>query len=277
MIKSIGIIGQGFVGSAVREKMIKHFDVYCYDKDPSKGSNVVSIKELVRLSKLIFVCLPTPMKKTGECDISIVESVLSELNDIGGIDVILKSTVPTGTTDRLNENYQNINIAFNPEFLTEANAVNDYENQNRIVLGAVRNKGLLLEVFSTAFPSADIIFTHPKIAEMVKYVTNCFLATKVSFANEIYQMCEALKINYQSTIDIALYDERLGKSHWKVPGLDGDFGFGGHCFPKDLSSLKYEADKLGVTTTILTAVKEKNNEVRTDRDWEKQIGRAVSE
>jgi UDPglucose 6-dehydrogenase len=111
---------------------------------------------------------------------------------------------------------------------------------------------------------------------MIKYVTNTFLATKVSFANEMYQICEGLDIDYDKVIEYARYDDRLGNSHWSVPGPDGDFGYGGHCFPKDLAALKYVADEMNVSSTMISATIDKNKEVRTDKDWEKQIGRAVS-
>ena len=91
-------------------------------------------------------------------------------------------------------------------------------------------------MFSKAFPTAHIIKTDSTHAEMVKYLTNSFLATKVSFANEIYQICEKLKVDYDKVVEYATLDDRLGKTHWQVPGPDGDYGFGGHCLPKDLSA-----------------------------------------
>ena len=112
---------------------------------------------------------------------------------------------------------------------------------------------------------------------MVKYFTNCFLATKVSFANEIYQICEKLDIDYDKVVEYAKYDERIGYSHLNVPGPDGDFGFGGHCFPKDLNALISLAEKqgLGLNVNVLRATLETNNKVRKNRDWEQQKGRAV--
>ena len=110
---------------------------------------------------------------------------------------------------------------------------------------------------------------------MVKYVTNSFLATKVSFANEMYQICEGLDIDYDKVMEYALYDERLGKSHWAVPGPDGDFGYGGHCFPKDVKALIKVAESLSIHPTVLISTNTKNNEVRVNKDWEKMKGRAV--
>ena len=108
---------------------------------------------------------------------------------------------------------------------------------------------------------------------MVKYFTNCFLATKVSFANEMYNICQQLDLDYDKVVEYATYDERLGKSHWAVPGPDGDFGFGGHCLPKDLSAIISQFETYG----LLESVEQVNDQVRNDRDWEHMVGRAVLE
>lgn len=283
-MQSIGIIGQGFVGSAVREGMKDHFDVIAYDKDPTKFSNTENIFTVVENTEMTFLCVPTPMKKSGECDLRILEAALTEISECAkalnkkNYIVVIKSTIPPGTTERLNNIYVTLDIVFNPEFLTEANAVNDYKNQNRIVIGGERPSSTKVkQVFAKAFPKVPIIKTSSTIAEMIKYVTNTFLATKVSFANEMYQICQGLAIDYDKVIEYARYDERLGNSHWSVPGPDGDFGFGGHCFPKDIAALQYIAKQMNVDSTVLNAAIEKNTQVRTDLDWTKQVGRAVSE
>ena len=279
MINVIGIIGQGFVGNAVHIGMSSGFPIKAYDVIPEK-SNVSGITELYNSSDVIFVCLPTPMKRSGECDISIVDGVMSQLNELGKNKiVILKSTVPPGTCDGLQEKYQNIDLMFNPEFLTEANAVSDFINQDRIVLGG-RNQESLLQVrdmFRRSFSSAPIMITDCKSAEMIKYVTNCFLSVKVSFANQMYDLCNSFGMDYESIVDIAKLDKRLGDSHWKVPGPDGDRGYGGHCFPKDMSALLFFGQQHGVNPTIIEESIKYNNSIRTDRDWEGMKGRAVSD
>jgi nucleotide sugar dehydrogenase len=284
MKETIGIIGQGFVGSAVREGMKNHFDVKAFDRDPSKFSNVGSIFEVVEFSDMTFLCVPTPMKKSGECDLSILKNALTEISQCvkalqkQDFIVVIKSTIPPGTTDKLNHEFGLIDIVFNPEFLTEANAVNDYMNQNRIIVGGDRPASSTVKrIFSKAFPKVPIIKTSSTIAETIKYVTNTFLAMKVSYANEIYQICQGLGIDYDKVIEYARYDDRLGNSHWSVPGPDGDFGFGGHCFPKDIAALQFLANQMNVSTTMLCATIDKNKEVRTDLDWTKQVGRSVSE
>lgn len=283
MKEPIGIIGQGFVGSAVREGMKNYYDIVAFDKDPSKDSTVRSIFEIIESTELTFLCVPTPMKKSGECDLGILASALNEiaecvkaLNKHGYI-VVIKSTIPPGSTNMLNSIYSDLDIVFNPEFLTEANATEDYKNQNRIIVGGERPGSTKVKaIFAKAFPKVPIIKTSSTIAETIKYVTNTFLAMKVSYANEIFQLCQGLSIDYDKVIEYARYDDRLGNSHWSVPGPDGDYGFGGHCFPKDIAALQFLSKGLNVDTTMLTATINKNTEVRTNLDWTKQVGRAVS-
>ena len=281
--ETLGIIGQGFVGSAVREGMKNHFEIFAFDKDPNKYSNVESIFHIVESTGITFLCVPTPMKKSGECDLSIVRNALTEIDNVTkalcveGYIVVIKSTVPPGTTQILNEEYPGLDIVFNPEFLTEANAIEDYKNQNRIIVGGERPGSTKVKaIFSKAFPKIPIIKTSSTIAETIKYVTNTFLALKVSYANEMYQICQSLGIDYDKVIEYARYDDRLGNSHWSVPGPDGDFGFGGHCFPKDIAALQFLGKQMNIDTTILNSAIEKNTLIRTDLDWTKQVGRAVS-
>ena len=271
----IGIIGQGFVGGAVYHKFKNFYNVLTFDLDESKCNS--SESELIEKSEVIFVCLPTPMNTDGSCNTDIVESVIKKINDNSkGKIVVIKSTIPPGTTNNLNSKYENVIVSFNPEFLTERNAIEDYENQNRIILGGPRPATTKLkQVFSKVFPKAEIIKTDSTHAEMVKYLINTFLSVKVSFANEIYQLCNKLNIDYDKVVEYAIHDERLGNSHWSVPGHDGDFGFGGHCFPKDLLALISLTNELGTLNNVLDATKKTNDAVRVDRDWENMKGRAV--
>ena len=274
-MKTIGIIGQGFVGSAVNEGLAKFYNIETFDI--VKDSTCKSIEEVTIKSDVVFVCLPTPMKKDGACYLGILEAVLTDLDNINRCKtIVIKSTIPPGSTQRFNEIYKNIDIVFNPEFLTEANSIEDFKNQNRIIVGGPRPATTTVSrIFKKAFPKVPIIKTGSTIAEMVKYFTNCFLATKVSFANEMYQICEGMDIDYDKVIEYAIHDERLGNSHWSVPGPDGDYGYGGHCFPKDVRALISLACELGLSPKMLQATDNKNNDVRKNRDWEQQKGRAV--
>jgi UDPglucose 6-dehydrogenase len=271
----IGIIGQGFVGGAVYHKFKNFYNVLTFDLDESKCNS--NEDELIKKSEVIFVCLPTPMNLDGSCNIDIVEGVIKKINEKSKDKiVVIKSTIPPGTTNNLNSKYENVIVAFNPEFLTERNAIEDYENQNRIILGGPRTATTKLkQVFSKVFPKAEIIKTDSTHAEMVKYLINTFLSVKVSFANEIYQLCNKLNIDYDKVVEYAIHDERLGNSHWSVPGHDGDFGFGGHCFPKDLLAMISLTNELDTLNNVLNATKKTNDAVRVDRDWENMKGRAV--
>ena len=271
----IGIVGQGFVGTAVREGLKGFFSVETFDI--AKKSTCESLEGICKMSKILFVCLPTPMKTDGSCYTGIVEQVLKEINLLNTVKtIVVKSTIPPGTTAKWNSMFDNIDIVFNPEFLTEANSINDFKNQNRIIIGGPKNAASRVRrLFVKVFPKVKIIKTDSTYAEMVKYVTNSFLATKVSFANEMYEICSALAIDYDKIIEYAMHDDRLGYSHWSVPGPDGDFGYGGHCFPKDVKALIEVANNLGLSPTILEATNGKNNIVRKNRDWEDMKGRAV--
>ena len=278
MIKTIGIVGLGYVGTAIKSGFEKHYEIETYDKF-STSKSTVNLHDLVLLCDVIFVCVPTPMNKDGSCHTNIVEEVILEINEISISSeskpiVVIKSTVSPGTTNRLHKKCKGIDVIFNPEFLTEVNFLEDFKNQTRIILGGTRNgTNKLRQIYSKVFPHATIVKTGSKTAEMVKYLINCFLATKVAFGNEMYNICNQIGIDYDKVVEYSTYDERLGKSHWAVPGPDGDCGFGGHCLPKDLSAIISSFDTYG----LLEAVEIVNDKVRKDRDWEEMKGRAVIE
>jgi len=235
---NVGIVGQGFVGTAVKEGLKDYHNVLAYDIDPSK-SMTVSLEQVVNHSEILFVCLPTPMRPSGECDIRILQDAMFSIDNIAALAsgkkkiVVVKSTVPPGTTDSLNDSCQNIKVVFSPEFLTEANSFEDFKNQTRIIIGGDGAKKVK-QMFRKPFPNIPIVITRANTAEMVKYFINCFLSTKVTFANQMYDLCEASGIDYDKVCEYALLDQRIGGSHLAVPGPDGDRGYGGHCFPKDI-------------------------------------------
>jgi nucleotide sugar dehydrogenase len=279
-MKKIGIIGQGFVGSAIRAGLNNFYDILTYDIDESKCNSTQ--ENICKKADIIFICLPTPMKKSGECDIRIVESAIKELSDISKINsanpiLVIKSTIPPGTTAKINKT-THLSVCFSPEFLTEANSFEDFKNQTRIIIGGPRPAtGKIKQMFRLAFPEIPIVKTGSNTAETVKYFTNCFLATKVIFANEMYDICKSVNVDFDKVTEYSLYDKRIGKSHLMVPGPDGDRGFGGHCFPKDIEAMIYLAEHAGVEPDFLKKVLDKNNKLRKNRDWESMKGRAVSD
>lgn len=271
----IGIVGRGFVGGAMYENFKDVFSVLVWDKDVNKRLNVESFEDFVDRSDIIFVCVPTPMTEDGQCDTSIVEFVI---NDIAKVDrrkyVVIKSTVTPGTTQRLAEENGMV-IGFNPEFLTEANAYNDFRHQPLIILGS-DNTGLgtvLAQIYYEYNAKVDnvahVIQRTTKEAELFKYLANCFLATKVIFANEFKTLCDKVDVDYGRIAEVAVLDKRLGHTHWRVPGPDGKLGFGGSCFPKDTSAMIHFADSIGSTLWLLTEATYINDDLRHDRAFEK--------
>jgi nucleotide sugar dehydrogenase len=294
---NIGIIGQGFVGSAIRSGLENFYDIKAFDLDSSKCWNITnpdSVDEVVSFCDIIFICVPTPMRKDGSCDTRVLESALNSaytslkkqnpepvhsdfLKTLSHKKTfVIKSTIPPGTTEKLSVKYPRINLCFSPEFLTEANSFEDFKNQKRIIIGGDGAK-TVKRMFRKPFPNASIIVTRSKTAEMVKYFTNCFLATKVTFANQMFEICAETDIDYDKVCEYALYDERIGKSHLAVPGPDGDRGFGGHCFPKDLAAMISFACANAADDYFLKAVENFNNVIRTNKNWLKMKGRAVSD
>jgi len=289
---NIGIIGQGFVGSSIREGLKNFYEIKAFDIEPSRSWN--TIDEITSSCDIIFICVPTPMRKDGSCDTRILESVLNNAyqtlkkqnpeplhSDFLNYQkykktFVIKSTVPPGTTEELSKQYPRINLCFSPEFLTEANAWNDFKTQSRIIIGGQGAK-LVKQMFRKPFPRIPIIVTKSTTAEMVKYFTNCFLATKVIFANQMYEICQSTNIDYDKVCEYSLYDQRIGKSHLAVPGPDGDRGFGGHCFPKDLNAMITFAESNKVNPYFLIGVERSNLIYRENKDWEKMKGRAVSD
>jgi UDPglucose 6-dehydrogenase len=290
----ICVVGQGFVGGTMTEVLSEVHSVETYDKFNPEKSTVDSIAELCSKAEIIFVCVPTPMRKSGACDTRIVETVLEEISAANQNNIaVIRSTVPPGTTAAFNQKFENIEVMFNPEFLRESSPVEDFRTQTRIVLGGDLGKKLLTPkskegdkkdplsklamMYRMAFTGIPILQTNHTTAEMIKYTTNVFLATKVSLANELSQVCKGVGVNYDEMIKLAQYDPRLGKSHWQVPGPDGHFGFGGSCFCKDINALMFEAKRREIDPKVMQAAWDKNLEVRSERDWEKLIGRAVTE
>lgn len=295
IMKNIAVIGAcGFVGNALTQGMVHAFDVIAFDIKQgifcvsNSGKCRVSLPEdnYLHILKVtegpVFVCVPTPMNADGSCNTDIVESVVAQINEASAklnqkTIVVVKSTVPPGTCEKLGEKYTDCYVCFNPEFLTERNAVEDFKNQDRIIIGGPREgTNVLKQVYERAYPDVPVTKTSSTIAELVKYTTNCFLATKVSFANEMYEICQKLNVDYDKLIEYATKDKRLGTSHWSVPGPDGKNGFGLTCFPKDLNALIAKSCELGFDPILLKAVWERNLIQRPEKDWEQMKGRAVN-
>lgn len=266
--KTIGFIGLGFVGSAAKASFEKQFKTEVLEIIKEK-TTVASVEELANKCKIIFVALPTPVAVDGSLDMTTINKVFADLNqcNLKNI-VVLKSSVPPGTTKLLSEKFTNIKFVFNPEFLTESNAISDFANQSKVILaGEKEYVDIVKAMYQKVFPQVDIYETNYTTAEMVKFTINCFLATKVSFFNEIYQACQKLDVDFDEMRELTLTDKRIGASHSKVPGPAGTrdvglLGWGLSCFKGNLQILIDTFKKIGVKPTMLTATIEKNKEVR---------------
>lgn len=267
----IGVIGNGFVGSAVANGFAAH-NVKVFDKNPDLSLN--SLNEVLQ-QDFVFVCVPTPMKDVmgSECNLSIIESCFSDIESVGSnATFIIKSTTPIGTTARLQEAHPSIDIVHSPEFLTAKFAKEDFINSDRHIVGYVKNRIIgdkILTLFKTTFPNTPCLLMKSDESEAVKYIANCFFATKVSFFNESFLLTEKLGLNWSSIINGVMGDKRIGHSHFRVPGPDGEKGFGGTCFPKDINALIKTFEENGIDPKVLKASWSVNLDVREDFDWER--------
>ncbi len=255
----IGIIGYGYVGSAVAasypdDKIMIH--------DPKYPDISQSIERLKEKCRAVFVCVPTPSLDSGRCDTTILEAVLESLLGYQGV-VIAKSTASPVFYKKM-ERSLDLKLAHVPEFLTQARAKFDYVNPHKIVVGC--KKKFRDEVADILLASA-VNFDRVKIeycsideASYFKYMANCMLAMKVIINNELYELAQELELDWDKLSSIAKTDSRLGNTHWAVPGPDGERGYGGACFPKDTLALKDLANSHATSMPMLsTAIKSNKN------------------
>ena len=276
----VGIIGNGFVGSAIVSGFSLHSNIKIYDTKPEQCTH--SLQGVIEGSEFIFICVPTPMKTVsgGELVLDILDEVFSDINfmlqnplrrpDKKSCDkiFIIKSTVIPGTVERYQEKYPDLKIVFNPEFLTERSARLDFINSSRVVLGGSPEDTERVEkLYRSRFPYKTIIKTDACTAQFIKYMANCFFSVKVSFMNEMKQGAESLGVNWHDAMKGFILDGRIGNSHLDVPGHDGSRGFGGKCFPKDLNAFISLFRDSGVNPAVMSAAWEKNLEVRDKYDW----------
>lgn len=249
-------MGVGWVGGAVA----RHFDDAGYAPsryDPPKG---LGTEEDLAAADVVFVCLPTPFdERAGGFDLSYVREGVASIP--GSKTVVIKSTVLPGTTEALQKEFPRHRFLFNPEFLRQASADEDFRRPDRQIVGtteagardAERVMGLLPEApFSRIIGATE--------AETVKYFGNCFLAMKVVFANQVFDVCERVGVDYDVVKDCAAADPRIGASHLQVVH-DGYRGYGGSCFPKDMRAFIQLGDRVGTDLVLLKTCERLNKEI----------------
>jgi len=259
----LGIVGHGFVGTAVDHGFTR--DIQKFTVDP-KHNSTNTIEDLIAFKPdAIFVAVPTPQSESGECNTEILEGVMQQLNTSKGLLVIVKSTVPAYKLQKIQEECINIRIVYNPEFLTEKNYIDDFRHPAMHVFGGMNKdtdavEKLYLE--HSDCTECPVYKTDLITASMVKYCINSFLATKVTFMNEMYDVLKAAKgADWKTFTKIIGNDPRIGKSHMRVPGNDGQRGYAGSCFPKDTAALAWFAREILNTpfTQLETSIKINSN------------------
>lgn len=264
MNKSVGIVGYGYVGKAMHEFFANHYDVKIHD--PLKEDS--NTKSEINECDLALICVPTPMNGGGSCDTSIVEEVAGWISTPL---VIIKSTVPVGTTDILAEKH-NKRFVFSPEYCGESTYWSPYAFHTDVKETPFFTFGGAKDATSEAIdfylpvtgPVKKYNQTTAKAAEMAKYMENSFYATKIAFCNEMYSVCEALGIDWHEAREVWLSDPRINPMHTAV--FKDRRGFGGKCLPKDLNAVINYAEDAGQDPVLLKAVWESNANVRTDYD-----------
>ena len=242
----LGIVGHGFVGSAVDQGFTK--DIQKFIVDP-KHNSTNTIEDLIAFKPdATFVAVPTPQMESGECNTEILEGVMQQLNNHKGLLVIVKSTVPAYKLQKIQEECINLRVVYNPEFLTEKNYIEDFRHPAMHVFGGMNADTDAVEKLyreHSTCAECPVYKTDIVTASMVKYCINSFLATKVTFMNEMYDVLNAAKgTDWNTFSKIVQTDPRIGDTHMRVPGNDGQRGYAGSCFPKDTAALAWFAREI---------------------------------
>ena len=263
---SIGIIGIGCVGNAIYQNFLdKGINVIAYDKYKKIGI----LEDLIK-TDILFLCLPTLYnEELNEYDKTAIVEICEYLlmNKYQGL-VVIKSTVEPGVTQELSVKY-NLNLFHNPEFLTARTAYQDFNNQKHIIIGSsnritVEQLELLTNFFKKYYPDAEISTCKSTESESVKIFCNCFYAVKVQFFNELYFLCQKVNVDYNHIRDMMLKNGWINPMHTQVPGIDGNFSYGGMCFPKDTNALLAFMKSQKTPYQILDATIKERNFMRQD-------------
>tara|TARA_S200002703_G_scaffold152827_1_gene153664 strand:- start:2 stop:838 length:837 start_codon:yes stop_codon:yes gene_type:complete len=269
----IGVIGVGFVGSAVCKGFSSDTKrpTEVYKCDPKKlGSESIPISDMARFVDVMFLCLPTPTEKDGyDMEPSFLRNALSEIAETryDGL-VVIKSTVTPKHLRKMCDDHSNLRIVYNPEFLTERTAEQDFQNPFFQIIGgdSMEDCEELEKIYQyhSNVKKSPVYAVDLETASLIKYVLNTYYATKVMFMNEMYQLHQesGASTTWDEFRKILDTDPRMGPSHLMVPGPDGEFGFGGNCFPKDTKALLHYADEIGVSLGILARAVFKNQRIR---------------
>lgn len=268
---NVGIVGLGFVGSAMLKSFQEKNIVISGKYDKFKDGGIGSPEELLNCN-LIFSALPTvyseKLKQYNKAPLEETCKYLTE-NNYKGIFVV-KSTVEPGTCQDFADRY-NLRIVHNPEFLTARTAYEDFHNQFHLVLGntskvtddELREVG---EFYKTYYENLEVSYCTSIESESMKIFCNCFYSVKIQFFNELFLVCKNGNMNYERVVDMMLKNKWINPMHTTVPGPDGKLSYGGLCFPKDTNALNEHMIKNNLPNAVLNSTIKERNEMRDDKD-----------
>jgi UDPglucose 6-dehydrogenase len=257
--ESIGIIGAGVVGGALLAYLREQGHAPRVFDPPRGHASMDALDD----ADTIFICVPTPYAPGRGFDDSYLQAAIASIR--GAKTVVIKSTVLPGATQLLQEQYPRHRLMFNPEFLREATAYEDFVHPDRQIIGCTEASAPEAERVMALLPRAPFeLICSSSEAEMSKYAANAFLAVKVIYANEVFDLCHRLGIDYSAVRDIVAHDERIGGSHMDV--FDSGYrGYGGKCLPKDSKSLLDLARNVGIEMPLLGAADRANAALHAPR------------
>lgn len=258
-MKKIAIMGAGMVGGALARYFSQHKKNEPILYDPPKG---LGDKQTLNAAEVVFICVPTPYIEGIGFDDSFLGQAFAGLT--GEKIVVIKSTVMPGTTEKYQKQFPQHQILFNPEFLTEATADHDTLHPNRQIIGYTEKSKAVAEEILKMLPAAPLQKIMPAVeAEMVKYFSNTFYALKVAFANQFYDLCQKIGVNYDEIKECAKAEPMMGTNHWEI-FHKGYRGYGGKCLPKDTRTMIKLAKEAGLDFSLLCAAEEYNNKLIQD-------------
>lgn len=264
----VGIIGLGFVGSAIYKSFsLKEINVIGYDK--YKDGGIGNIEECLNCN-ILFLALPTKYNsKLGKYNISALEETCKYLenNNYNGI-IIIKSTVEPEVSEELNNKYK-LQIIHNPEFLKAISAFEDFHNQKHVVLGKTsncldKNVDIVEKFYRKYYKGIEVSRCTSTESESMKIFVNSFYSVKIQFFTELYLLCKKNGTDFNKIKKMMIKNKAINKKYSTIPGPDGKISYGGLCFPKDTNALNKYMERKSVSNLVLDGTIEERNKIRND-------------
>ena len=246
----IGIAGYGYVGQAHEAALKDYHEILI--RDPALGHYAD-----LQHADAIIICVSTPQHPHGGCH---MDNVYEVIEDASNVPILIKSTISIEGWKMLSHAFPDKQMTFSPEFLRAATAIEDFRNNDTILLGG-GNTGFWADIFVTAMGKININIAEAQELILTKYARNSFLALKVAYFNQINDLCSKLDVDYETVRRYTTIDDRIGESHTTITD---ERGFGGHCFPKDTNAFIVSAKNHNSELTILEEAIEYNQRIRKE-------------